>query len=48
LVDDANKALAVLMNQPEVDANQVTVLGHSEGTAISPIVAVDNPRKVRT
>jgi alpha-beta hydrolase superfamily lysophospholipase len=47
LVQDANKALAVLINQPEVDANKVTVLGHSEGTAISPIVAIDNPSKVR-
>ena len=47
LVQDANKALAVLMNQPEVDANKVTVLGHSEGTAISPIVAIDNPSKVK-
>src|SRR6185437_13166755 len=34
LVLDANKALAVLMNQPEVDGNKVTVLGHSEGTVI--------------
>ena len=47
LVDDANKALAVLINQPEVDANKITVLGHSEGTAISPIVAIDNPSKVK-
>ena len=47
LVDDANKALAVLMNQPEVDANKITVLGHSEGTAISPRVAIDNPIKVK-
>jgi uncharacterized protein len=47
LVQDANKALAVLINQPEVDANKVTVLGHSEGTAISPIVAIDNPGKVK-
>ena len=47
LVQDANKALAVLINQPEVDANKVTVLGHSEGTAISPIVAIDNPIKVK-
>ncbi|HKR73049.1 MAG TPA: hypothetical protein VJR94_02950, partial [Candidatus Nitrosocosmicus sp.] len=26
LVQDANKALAVLINQPEVDANKITVL----------------------
>ncbi|HZC20765.1 MAG TPA: alpha/beta fold hydrolase, partial [Nitrososphaeraceae archaeon] len=47
LVQDTNKALAVLVNQPEVDANKITVLGHSEGTAISPIVAIDNPSKVK-
>ena len=47
LVLDANKALAVLMNQPEVDVNKITVLGHSEGTAISPRVAIDNPSKVK-
>ena len=38
LVQDANKALSVLMNQPEVDPNRITVLGHSEGTVISPQV----------
>jgi uncharacterized protein len=47
LVADANKALAVLMNQPEVDANKITVLGHSEGTVISPRLAIDNPNKVK-
>jgi uncharacterized protein len=46
LVLDANKALAVLMNQPEVDVNKITVLGHSEGTVISPRLAIDNPDKV--
>jgi uncharacterized protein len=47
IVLDANKALAVLMNQPEVDANKITVLGHSEGTVISPRLAIDNPNKVK-
>ncbi len=47
LVNDANRALAVLMKQPEVDANRITVLGHSEGTLISPRVAIDNPGKVK-
>jgi uncharacterized protein len=47
LVQDANKALAVLMKQPEVDPNRITVLGHSEGTVISPRVAIDNPGKVK-
>jgi uncharacterized protein len=47
LVQDANKALSVLMKQPEVDNNRVTVLGHSEGTVIAPRVAIDNPDKVK-
>ena len=47
LVQDANKALAVLMSQPEVDANRITVLGHSEGTVITPKVAIDNTNKVK-
>jgi alpha-beta hydrolase superfamily lysophospholipase len=47
LVQDANKALSVLMKQPEVDANRLTVLGHSEGTVITPRVAIDNPAKVK-
>lgn len=46
LVQDAGKALAVLIRQPEVDANWITVLGHSEGTMISPRIAIDNPDKV--
>jgi uncharacterized protein len=47
LVQDANKALAVLMQQPEVDNSKITVLGHSEGTVITPRVAIDNPSKVK-
>jgi predicted esterase len=44
---DAEKALDVLIRQPEVDANRITVLGHSEGTTIAPRVAIDNPSKVK-
>jgi uncharacterized protein len=47
LKQDAEKALDVLIQQPEVDANKTTVLGHSEGTIIAPRVAVDNPTKVK-
>jgi uncharacterized protein len=47
LVQDANKALAVLIQQPEVNINKITVLGHSEGTVIAPRVAIDNPSKVK-
>ncbi len=46
LKQDAEKALAVLMQQPEVDNSKITILGHSEGTTLAPRVAVDNPDKV--
>ena len=39
---DAEKALDILIQQPEVDAKRITVLGHSEGTMIAPRVAIDN------
>ena len=44
---DAERALNLLIQQPEVDAKRITVLGHSEGTAIAPRVAIDNPDKVK-
>ena len=47
LKQDAEKALDVLIQQPEVDANKITVLGHSEGTVVVPRVAIDNPDKVK-
>ena len=47
LVQDANKALSVLMEEPEVDANRITVLGHSEGTVVTPRVAIDNHGNVK-
>jgi uncharacterized protein len=47
LVKDANKALAALMSQPEVDVSKVTVLGHSEGTVLTPRLAIDNPNEVK-
>jgi len=46
LKQDAEKALDVLIQQPEVDANHVTVIGHSEGTVYAPRIAMDNPGKV--
>ena len=36
LKQDAEKALNVLIQQPEVDANHVTLVGHSEGTIDCP------------
>jgi uncharacterized protein len=47
LKQDAEKALDVLLQQPEVDANHVTLVGHSEGAMIAPRVAIDNPDKVK-
>ena len=47
LKQDAQKAVNVLMQQPEVDAKRITVLGHSEGGEITTRVAIDNPDKVK-
>ena len=47
LKQDAEKALAVLAQQPEVDPDRITVLGHSEGTVIAPRIVIDNTTKVR-
>ena len=47
LIQDSKKALNVLMQQPEVDAKRITIIGHSEGTIYAPRVAIDNPTKVK-
>ena len=47
LIEDSKKALNVLTQQPEVDPQRVSIIGHSEGTAIVPIVAIDNFTKVK-
>jgi pimeloyl-ACP methyl ester carboxylesterase len=48
LKQDAEKALSVLLQQPEVNATKkATLIGHSEGTMIAPRIAVDNADKVR-
>jgi pimeloyl-ACP methyl ester carboxylesterase len=48
LKQDAEKALSVLFQQPEVNASKkATLIGHSEGTMIAPRIAVANPDKVR-
>ena len=46
LAQDAEKALHVLTQQPEVDSNNVTLVGHSEGTVIVPRIAINNSEKV--
>jgi len=40
---DAEKVLEVLRQQSEVDADDITLLGHSESTIIVPRIAADNP-----
>jgi pimeloyl-ACP methyl ester carboxylesterase len=44
LLQDAEKALEVLIQQPEVDADDVTIIGHSEGTWIAPRIAIEDTR----
>lgn len=46
LAQDAQKALDALLQQPEVDSNNVTLVGHSEGTTIVPRIAINNSDKV--
>jgi uncharacterized protein len=41
-IQDSKKALNVLIQQPEVDPNRISIIGHSEGTLYAPRVAVDN------
>jgi hypothetical protein len=44
-LQDAEKALDVLIHQPEVDANHLTLVDHIEDTTIVPRVAIDNQEK---
>ena len=44
LLQDAEKALETLIQQPEVDATDVSILGHSEGTWIAPRIAIKDTR----
>jgi uncharacterized protein len=46
LIHDAQRALDVLIQQPEVDSTNLTLIGHSEGTTIVPRIAINNPDKV--
>ena len=47
LKQDAEKAVNVLLQQPEVDTKKITMIGHSEGGEIVTRVAADNPTKVK-
>lgn len=42
LEGDAEKALAALEDQPEVDRSDIAILGHSEGTAIATRIALND------
>ncbi|MDQ3851250.1 MAG: alpha/beta fold hydrolase [Thermoproteota archaeon] len=44
---DAEVALDVLMQQPEVDRGNITLLGISEGTTIAPRIAAERPDHVK-
>ena len=46
-IHDAEKALNVLIQQPEVDPKRISILGHSEGTQYAPRIAIDNSTKVK-
>jgi hypothetical protein len=44
LATDVEAALAYLVQRPEIDSQQIGLLGHSEGGLLAGIVAADNPR----
>lgn len=44
LLQDAEKALAFLLEQPEVNADDITIIGHSEGTWIALKIAIKDVR----
>lgn len=44
---DAEVALDILMQQPEVDRGNITLLGISEGTTIAPRIAAEHPDDVK-
>jgi pimeloyl-ACP methyl ester carboxylesterase len=48
LKHDAETALSVLISQPEVDLNKITLIGHSEGTIIAPRIAIDHENKINS
>jgi pimeloyl-ACP methyl ester carboxylesterase len=44
---DAKAALNVLIQQPEVDRDKITIIGHSEGAIIAPRIAAERPEDVQ-
>src|SRR5687767_11542072 len=45
LKNDAEIALGILTQQPEVDQSKITLIGHSEGTIIVPRIVIDQENK---
>ncbi|UCH57286.1 MAG: alpha/beta fold hydrolase [Candidatus Bathyarchaeota archaeon] len=43
LQHDAERALEILMQQPEVEADDITIIGHSEGTWIAIRITIEEP-----
>ncbi len=48
LKNDAEIALGVLTQQPEVDPNKISLIGHSEGTLIVPRIVIDQESKTNS
>jgi uncharacterized protein len=48
LKNDAEIALGVLTQQPEVDPSKITLIGHSEGTIIVPKIVIDQESKTNS
>jgi uncharacterized protein len=48
LKNDAEIALGVLTQQPEVDPSKLTLIGHSEGTIIVPKIVIDQESKTNS
>src|SRR3712207_1624160 len=48
LKNDAEIALGVLTQQPEVDSSKITLIGHSEGTIIVPRIVIDQENKTNS
>ena len=42
--DDIRAAISYLRSRPDIDANRVGIIGHSEGGAIAPMIAATDPK----
>ncbi|MDE1160761.1 MAG: alpha/beta fold hydrolase [Acidobacteriaceae bacterium] len=43
---DADAALAYLRSRPEIETTHISLLGHSEGGVIAPILAAEHPQEI--